>query len=54
MLLSHFEFTAYSLRFLYVASHNNSNEEDGNTELAIPQREPTHFSQATLVVEEVG
>jgi hypothetical protein len=54
MLLILFEITAYSLRFPYVALHNNLDEEGRSCQLAIPQREPTHFSQATFVVEEVG
>jgi hypothetical protein len=54
MLLILSEITAYSLRFLYVASHNTVDEDNGNAELAISQREPTQFSQATSVVEEVG
>lgn len=53
MLLSLFENTAYSLRLLYVASHNNWGEVGGSDRLAILQREPTHFSPATQDVEEV-
>jgi len=52
MLLIPFEVTANSLRFLYVASTNNIDEEGGCGKPAIPQREPTHVSQATLAVEE--
>ncbi len=32
-----FEITAYSLRFLYVAAHDNCDEEGGKGQLTFPQ-----------------